>query len=216
MQQQLVAGQTHKEIMKSNRNNFSTYTRLQPTKNGYRLKTIKRKATNATVQKHNLLERTLGFWLLVGTIACSWTIHLGSVQAPISAYGESVISETRIESDTSIEPLEVPQATVSAEIITTEKEQIIAYIVEVFKEDAPDAFNVLFCENRGLNPRAVNLNKNGTRDLGIFQLNDAYWGGEENFDWKLNIDKAHKIFEKQGWKPWTCSTRVNVKNYLNQ
>jgi hypothetical protein len=95
----------------------------------------------------------------------------------------------------------------------TEKQQIIEYITQVFKEDAPDAFNILHCENRQLNPKAVNHNRNGTRDLGIFQLNDAYWGGEENFDWKTNIDKAHKIFKNGGWRQWSCSHRIGIKPF---
>jgi len=98
------------------------------------------------------------------------------------------------------------------------KQEIIEYIVEVFGEDAPEAFNVLYCENRTLNPSAVNVNRNGTRDLGVFQLNDGYHGGEENFDYKTNIDKAYKIFEAHGkkWTAWTCSHRVDQKNYLGQ
>lgn len=106
----------------------------------------------------------------------------------------------------------------TAPLELTEKEQIIAYIVEVFGEHAPEAFNVLFCENRNLDPKAVNYNRNGTVDRGIFQLNSAYWGGEENFDWKTNIDKAYMIFERAGKKftPWTCSHRVGQKNYLGQ
>lgn len=95
-------------------------------------------------------------------------------------------------------------------VVLSEKEQIIHYITQVFGKDAPDAFNILHCENRGLNPKAVNHNRNGTRDLGIFQLNDAYWGGEENFDWKTNIDKAHKIFKNGGWSQWSCSHRIGV------
>ena len=69
------------------------------------------------------------------------------------------------------------------------------------------------CENKTLKPKAVNHNRNGTRDLGIFQLNDAYWGGEENFDWKTNIDKAHKIFKKGGWRQWSCSHKIGIKSF---
>lgn len=99
-----------------------------------------------------------------------------------------------------------------------EKCEIMDYIVEVFEEDALDAMNVLKCENGNLNPNAVNYNRNGSRDLGVFQLNDNYWGGEENFDYKTNIDKAYTIFVRAGklWTPWTCSHRVFQENYLGQ
>ncbi len=96
--------------------------------------------------------------------------------------------------------------------------EIIDYILEVFKEDALDAMNVLRCENGNLNPNAVNYNRNGSVDRGIFQLNSNFWGGEENFDYKTNIDKAYTIFVSAGklWTPWTCSHRVFQENYLGQ
>ncbi len=100
-----------------------------------------------------------------------------------------------------------PSAVLVAETAPlTEKQEIMSYIVEVFGDDADDAIALVGqCENKGWNPQAVNHNKNGSRDLGIFQLNDRYHGGEENFDWKTNIDKAYKIFSRQGWTPWSCA-----------
>ncbi len=110
------------------------------------------------------------------------------------------------------------EATPSA-ALKSEKQQILEYIVEVFGEDAADAIVVVRkCENSAFNPRAVNYNRNGTVDRGIFQLNSQYWGGEELFDWKTNIDKAYEVFTRAGkkWSPWTCAHVVDQKNYLNQ
>jgi len=153
-------------------------------------------------------------FFLSGAFVFGVTIPFDSFKLlPVEAKtGETDRSEARMATQSSLivaEPLSVPP-------VLTEKQEVINYIVEVFGEDAPDAFNVLFCENRNLNPEAVNHNRNGSRDLGIFQLNDRYWGGEENFNWKTNIDKAKTIFDKQGWKPWTCSGRVNQKNYMEK
>ena len=143
--------------------------------------------------------------------------HWGEVQAdvvhsepPLPAAPESVSSTDAPEESTLIEPQ--PQGSLEK----SEREQIFEYIVEVFGEHSPDAFNVLFCENRNLDPYATNHNRNGTIDRGIFQLNSAYWGGEENFDWKTNIDKAYMIFERANktWRPWTCSHRIGEPNYL--
>jgi len=91
-------------------------------------------------------------------------------------------------------------------------------IREYFGEHSEDAFKVLDCENKTLNPRAVNYNRNGSKDLGLFQLNDRYWGGEENFDPETNIKKARMIFDRAGgkWTPWTCAYRANQKSYLHQ
>jgi len=166
-------------------------------------------------------DRIVAASLLVGLAGLSFGLQLGSnwgsepsaqASEPVEAIKSvSVSTESVIVAVVDTEPVLVPLA-------VSEKEQIIAYIVEVFGEDAPDAFSVLHCENRGLNPQAVNHNRNGTKDLGIFQLNTAYWGGEENFDWKTNIDKAYMIFERAGKKftPWTCSHRIGQKNYLGK
>ena len=97
----------------------------------------------------------------------------------------------------------------------TEKQQIIDYITEVFGEDAPDAFNILYCENRQLDHRVVGRNRNGSIDEGVFQINSIH--GKTNMkDWKTNIDYAKTIFDRQGWRPWTCATRINQSNYLGR
>lgn len=98
------------------------------------------------------------------------------------------------------------------------KDEIKQYIEYVFGEHADEAFKVLECENKTLNPRATNHNRNGSIDRGIFQLNSKYWGGEENFDPKTNIDKAYKIFNNHNktWEAWTCSYMVGQDNYLNK
>lgn len=114
------------------------------------------------------------------------------------------------------EPEIVPTSTPKS---LTEKQQILNYIVEVFGDDAPDAIVVIRkCENSKLDPYAVNHNRNGSVDRGIFQLNSEYWGGEELFDWKTNVDVAYKVFTRAGktFKPWTCAHVVGQKNYLGK
>jgi len=46
---------------------------------------------------------------------------------------------------------------------------------------------VALTENSTLNPEAVNVNKNGTRDLGIFQLNSVWYKNPEWNDPEQNI-----------------------------
>lgn len=91
----------------------------------------------------------------------------------------------------------------------TQKEQIIAYITEVFGEEAPNAFNILYCENRGLRPDAINHNRNGSIDEGIFQINSIH-GQSDMLNWKKNIDFAYKLFKRGGWSQWSCSHRVDI------
>jgi hypothetical protein len=163
------------------------------------------------------------FLILTSTLA--WSIQQGAEYARSKHWGQVqadvVHSEPALPAAPESKSTDAPEESTLIEpqpqgSLESEKEQIIQYIVEVFGEHSPDAFNVLFCENRNLNPYATNHNRNGTIDRGIFQLNSAYWGGEENFDWKTNIDKAYMIFERAGktWRPWTCSHRIGQPNYL--
>jgi hypothetical protein len=170
-------------------------------------------------------ERFYTWVALIGTIGFTygnmvspklWSVMEARASEPVAV--EQVLSVPTKSLDTSegvVSPYDNGQSPAPSEV-STEKQQIIDYIVEVFGEHAPEAFNVLFCENRNLDPKAINYNRNGTVDRGIFQLNSAYWGGEENFNYKTNIDKAYVVFERAGKKftPWTCSHRINQKNYL--
>jgi hypothetical protein len=170
-------------------------------------------------------ERFYTWVALIGTIGFTygnmvspklWSVMEARASEPVAV--EQVLSVPTESLDTSegvVSSYDAGQSPAPSEV-STEKQQIIDYIVEVFGEHAPEAFNVLFCENRNLDPKAINYNRNGTVDRGIFQLNSAYWGGEENFNYKTNIDKAYVVFERAGKKftPWTCSHRINQKNYL--
>lgn len=117
-------------------------------------------------------------------------------------------------------PSPTPQLQVIAPIMPTatptptDKEEIIAEIVRVFGEEAPNAFNVLYCENRGLNPEAVNWNSNGSWDAGIFQVNQIHgYTMDQMKDYKQNIKAAKKIFDGRGWTAWSCSHKVDVKSF---
>jgi hypothetical protein len=91
----------------------------------------------------------------------------------------------------------------------SEKQQILAYIVEVFGDDSADAITIINkCENHEFNPKATNWNRNGTWDTGIFQINQVHgYTMEEMQDWKQNIIAAKKIFDKAGkkWTAWSCA-----------
>lgn len=100
---------------------------------------------------------------------------------------------------------------------TTEQQQIMAYIDEIFAEDADKAYQILGCENAALNPDAVNTAGNspaGSRDIGVFQINE-YWQktqGKFLFNWKINVEIAHQLYEENGksFKLWTCGRKLNI------
>ena len=117
-------------------------------------------------------------------------------------------------------PTEAPKITEVKEAPKTQKEEIEAYIREVFGKDADKALLLLkgkgeatCAENRNLNPYAKHENiKNGivySTDFGLFQINDKYhpvFKLNLHKDWKANVDYAYKMFKNDGYsfKRWTC------------
>ena len=70
---------------------------------------------------------------------------------------------------------------------------------------------IIECESRG-NPAAVNLNKNGTKDWGILQINDVHKPKMKELG--LNIENPDHsleygltLYEEQGVKPWLSSAK---------
>ena len=67
---------------------------------------------------------------------------------------------------------------------------------------------VLYCES-GMNPKAVNRNKNGTTDYGICQFNDYWYGSIISPDEALNqpvkaLNIMAKMWKKGRQKDWIC------------
>lgn len=60
----------------------------------------------------------------------------------------------------------------------------------------------------GIRCDAIGINKNGTADIGVFQLNTVHMN--KGGDWTLanmadcykNVDLAYELYEQQGYKPW--------------
>lgn len=77
------------------------------------------------------------------------------------------------------------------------------------------ACRVMLAESGG-RPEATHINRNGTKDIGLFQLNEVHAkkvGGiiESLYDVQTNIKLAGAIYQRQGWNPWVvCKNgRVN-------
>lgn len=119
-----------------------------------------------------------------------------------------------------------PQNASSEATEKTQREEIEAYIREKFGEDADKAFLLLRgsgkCggENPRLDQRAVNTNKDGSKDYGIFQINDKYhpvYRLNLHTDWKANIDYAYRMFENDNhtftrrWAAAKCLLRHGIK-----
>lgn len=93
---------------------------------------------------------------------------------------------------------------------TTQRQEIENYVREVFGDDWERAFAIIECES-SWNPKAVNDNTEWGgvgRDRGIFQINSHFHPltDEQAFDYKQNIDYAHRMFVNDGrtFIRWTC------------
>lgn len=100
----------------------------------------------------------------------------------------------------------IPNKVQAKEVKITPKpptdEEIFAYAVKVWGKEGKDIlikmFNCFYSES-GWNYKAVNVNKNSTKDAGIAQINDIHGMSlQDRLDYKKNIDKAYQIYLGRG------------------
>lgn len=80
------------------------------------------------------------------------------------------------------------------------------YVIEQFQEaglDSDIAQKLVFCESRW-NVNAVNVNANGTKDHGLYQLNSKYYPIPQGCDYKCQTQMAIEIVKRRGFKEWSC------------
>lgn len=92
---------------------------------------------------------------------------------------------------------------------------IVDLIVKYFGDEAQNALKIVgTCENGKWNPTAVNHNRNGSWDAGIFQINSVHGYSQEYlFNPENNIKAAKKIFNGRGWTSWACSEVLGIKPF---
>jgi hypothetical protein len=182
-----------------------------------------------TIDIHSHL---MGFYLLCTSIAIgaylqnhskvmAYVDQMGAVDAE-SPHISSVYypSASELQAEGWIDAKVVPLEELAEKIEPTkapkqaQKSEVEQYIIEKFGEKAPEAFQVLECENKGLNPTAINHNRNKTTDHGIFQINSIHLKGKAKGkdlnNYKDNIDVAYAIYQDRGWEAWSCAWKVGV------
>ena len=103
----------------------------------------------------------------------------------------------------------VVKTVLASEYKVTEME-VIKMIVSEFEEFGSrvvtQALDIAYCESK-YNANAVHVNKNGTRDVGVFQINSIHGYPEYQLKaaWE-NINIAKQMYKKSGWRPWVCRT----------
>ena len=87
---------------------------------------------------------------------------------------------------------------------------IVKYVLlEVYKAslDPIKAITVIDCESKW-NLDAVSVNKNGSIDRGLWQINNKFHPEVSNlcsFSLECSTQAAIKIIKKSGWGQWVCS-----------
>ena len=107
--------------------------------------------------------------------------------------------------------IEPTQTTTTASAQTITSAQTIEERLCSMNWPCQEAKQVAWCESR-MNPKAISpINRNGSQDFGLMQINDGAW--QEYFgkrwaqvlDTEQNIAMAYEIYSLYGWQPWTCA-----------
>lgn len=87
-----------------------------------------------------------------------------------------------------------------------------------YKWDKLIAVATMFAESGG-NTDVINHNKNGTIDMGLFQINEIWikeFGLLALADPIKNIQTANKIWQRSGWTPWYAVGTDGWMGLLNE
>lgn len=93
------------------------------------------------------------------------------------------------------------------------KEPTTEEIICSYDWNCEQALAIVKCES-GFNQYAINLNTNGTFDLGLWQINDVHRISRED---RFNISKAtahaYKIYQGRGnnFSAWVCAEKLGIK-----
>ncbi len=91
-------------------------------------------------------------------------------------------------------------------------EDKIRRVAEEEKFDEVDMLlRIARCES-SMNPNAINVNRDGSVDSGLFQINE-YWHGADrdcHTDVTCATRKAIQIQRKAGWSAWVCYWKYNL------
>lgn len=164
---------------------------------------------------------TWKFYLLAGVgtflIACGFAYSI--LRAVNEWYASHELVFNKVVSITIRKPIEIKERQIPTKEIVKVVEQVPEpqdlqtdvekYIYQVFGiEDYKVALAVAKSES-GLREDAININDNGTIDVGTFQINSVHFKQEgcslkEVATMKGNVDCAYKLYKQSGWNPWVA------------
>ena len=86
-------------------------------------------------------------------------------------------------------------------------------------EEVNNALNVMFKESSGNPTGTPNVNKNGSKDYGLMQINDIHapeikakfgYTMDDMLDPEKNIRVAQWLWNRFGWKPWSTAESLGL------
>lgn len=106
---------------------------------------------------------------------------------------------------------------VEAEVKPDPLNPLQRYICDKFGEACKTALAISMAESHQ-RPDALNKNKNGSYDVGVFQVNSVHFTKcslAQLADARGNVDCAYELYKTQGWTPWATYNDKSYKKYLN-
>lgn len=138
-------------------------------------------------------------FLFIGFVG--WNISLQTPEISMKWDNGPIVIEQRAEA----------KFTTKEEVVEVKELTIEEKIAKTFPEN-PEIMIAVAKAESGLNPLTVHKNTNGSRDVGILQVNSVH--GEDDLE-MFNVDKnlvaARKVYDKQGITAWSA---VNNGSYL--
>lgn len=150
---------------------------------------------------HHTQKKVVRQWMTVLIILIAVVYMAQPVQVPISPLGEPPVV-------LAVEPTPAPSIEPHSEYKN--------YIRNLYNNDDGEKLIKIIdtCENGTWDQTRTNTNRNGTKDWGMAQINDANSklckGLDFRHDWKQNLECAHRVYKSQGLSAWACSHKVGV------
>lgn len=168
--------------------------------------------------------------IIIGLIIFFTTLLIGTYEttkAVNSFFNERYLKFNKVISVTLKYPFEIKARekakVVEKKIILDYPDEIDTpieqYICEKFGAyDCKTALAVFKAES-GLREDAVNINTNGTIDVGIAQINSVHFKKpgcslKEIADMYKNVDCAYTIWKASGWSPWVAFNKGSYLSHL--
>ena len=102
----------------------------------------------------------------------------------------------------------------TTQVVSDKEKTVEEKICETFKDNCKLMIAIAHAES-GMNAKAINHNRNGSVDCGLFQVNSIHGVScQDLFDVDTNLKVAKKIYDKQGLQAWSAYNNGSYKKFL--